>query len=945
MDIPTSIAANPSPLLEREDALERLSDLARAAAAGQGAIVSIRGRPGEGKTTLLAAACGLAGEHGLRVCRARGSELESDFAFGVVRQLLEPEIVALAPEAQAALFEGAAGPARGVFGLPSEQLPESPFAVLHGLYWVLASLAARGPLLLAVDDLHWADRTTLELLAYLRGRIDDLPILVVLATRPPARDGTLSTPLAALIAEESIATLPVGPLGPESAATLIEHAFEEPPDPIFTAACQRVTAGNPFAITELLGELRRAGAAPDPATAATLDASAPAGIERNVLTRLGRLDPEALAVIQAVAVLDDGAPLRQAAALSGLDLDRAAHAVDALIAAGLLKEGQALRFPHPLLRTAVYESISARRRARLHAAAAGVLAEEHAEPQAIAVHLLHCDPAADPANVRHLIAAATAALRQGAPSIAVTYLRRALAEPPPSEERGGTLAELGRAEWLTGDPRAIEHLQAALAHSNDPVQRAQLSCELAGALTLTGQWDAPIAIVQTALAELGDRAPALTVRLEYMRAGTAAYDPRLVAEFERRLPELRELVARAGAPARPLALLLAGVLAWRGQDVDEVVALVEQGWDEGRLLAAGVDEVVLAQAPTALVIVERLDRAGALAAALLARARESGSLLQYLLGTSYRGWVQARHGNLGAAEGELRAALEPTLEQRMNFGLPSLMWFATDVLLERPQAADLAAIAESVELGPMTDTCSGAMLLDVRGRVRHAAGQTAAAIADLRRAGETFRALGLLNPSASSWRSTLALMLTTDEHDEAHRLASEELKDASRIGQPRAIGSALRALGQLEGLAAGRESLEQAVNVLDGSPARLEHGRALIELGAALRRSGQRAAAREPLAAGLDIAVAGGAVRLIERARVELAASGARPRRERVSGRDALTPSELRVARHAAEGHSNREIAQALFVTTKTIEMHLSNVYRKLSIASRGQLDGVLSAE
>ena len=602
--MPASIASHPNPLLEREESVERLSELMRAAAGGQGAIVSILGRPGEGKTTLLAAARALAGEHGLRVCRARGSELEGDFAFGVVRQLLEPEIVALAPEDQTALFEGAAGLARSVFGLQSEQLPESPFAVLHGLYWVLAGLAARGPLLLAVDDLHWADRTTLELLAFLCGRIDDLPILVVLATRPPARDGTPPTPLAALIAAEGIAALPVGPLGPESAATLIEHAFEAPPDPVFTAACQRVTAGNPFAISELLGELRRAGAAPDPATAATLDASAPAGIERNVLARLGRLDAEALAVAQALAVLDDGAPLRQVAALSGLDLDRAARAVDALIAAGILEEGQVLRFLHPLLRTAVYESMSARRRARLHAAAAALLAQEHADPQAIAAHSAALRPSRRPRQ-RQAPASPppTAALRQGAPSVAVTYLRRALAEPPPNDDRGRTLAELGRAEWMTGDPRAIEHLQAALEHSRDPVQRAQLSCELAGALTLAGQWDAPIAIVETALAELGDRAPALAVSLERLRAGTAAYDPRLVAEFERRLPELRELVAREGAPARPLALVLAGVLAWRGHDADEVVALVEHGWDGGGVLAAGVDEATLAQAPAALVIV------------------------------------------------------------------------------------------------------------------------------------------------------------------------------------------------------------------------------------------------------------------------------------------------------------------------------------------------------
>ena len=628
--MPASIASYPNPLLlEREKPVERLSQLMRAAADGQGAIVSIVGRPGEGKTTLLAAARALAGEHGLRVCRARGSELEGDFAFGVVRQLLEPEIVALEPEDRTALFEGAAGLARSVFGLRSDQLPESPFAVMHGLYWVLAGFAARGPLLLAVDDLHWADRTTLELLAFLCGRIDDLPILVVLATRPPARDGAPPTPLAALLAAEGITALPVEPLGPESAATLIEHAFAAPPDPVFAAACQRVTAGNPFALSELLGELLRAGAAPDPATAATLDASAPAGIERNVLARLGRLGGEASSVANALAVLGDGAPLRRVAALSDLDLDRAARAVDALVGAGILEEGAELRFVHPLLRIAVYESLGARRRARLHGAAAALLAAEGAAPEAIAAHLLSCDPAGEPANVEHLRGAGSAALLRGAPGVAVTYLRRALVEPPPSDDRGRTLAELARAEWLTGDPRAIEHLQAALEHSRDPVQRAQLSCELAGALTLAGQWDAPIAIVETALAELGDRAPALAVSLERLRAGTAAYDPRLVAEFDRRLPELRELVAREDAPARPLALVLAGVLAWRGHGADEVVALVEHGWDGGGVLTAGVDEATLGQAPAALVIVECLDRAGALVAGLLAHAQETGSLLLY----------------------------------------------------------------------------------------------------------------------------------------------------------------------------------------------------------------------------------------------------------------------------------------------------------------------------
>ncbi|MGH2833591.1 MAG: ATP-binding protein, partial [Solirubrobacteraceae bacterium] len=477
------------PLLEREESIERLSELVHRTAGGQGSIVSILGRPGEGKTTLLAAACVLAEERGLRVCRARGSELERDFAFGVVRQLLEPDIRALDLQQQNELFEGSAGLARSVFGLQSDRLADGPFAVLHGLYWVLEGFAARGPVLLAIDDLHWADETSLQLVAYLRSRIEDLPVLVILATRPHMPDHDL---LAALTADPDISTLRVKPLTQESVAILVEHAFNTPVDPIFTAACQQVSAGNPFAISELLAELRRRGSNPDRATAAVLEDLASVEIERNVASRLGRLDAESLSVIHTLAVLDDGAPLRHVGVLSGLDLDRAAHAIDTLIAAGLLNPTSELRFVHPLLRTAVYESIGARRRARLHTAAANLLAQESAEPETIAAHLLQSDPAADPVNVEQLRTAAHVALRRAAPSVAVTYLRRALAEPPSKDDRMTVLAELGRAEWMTGDPSAIEHLQASWEHSNDPMQRAQLAGELAGALALTGQWDAPI---------------------------------------------------------------------------------------------------------------------------------------------------------------------------------------------------------------------------------------------------------------------------------------------------------------------------------------------------------------------------------------------------------------------------------------------------------------------
>jgi DNA-binding CsgD family transcriptional regulator len=164
------------------------------------------------------------------------------------------------------------------------------------------------------------------------------------------------------------------------------------------------------------------------------------------------------------------------------------------------------------------------------------------------------------------------------------------------------------------------------------------------------------------------------------------------------------------------------------------------------------------------------------------------------------------------------------------------------------------------------------------------------------------------------------------------------LRDAELWGTARAIGMALRAAGLVHGGARGLELLAESVAVLEGSPARLEHARALTDFGAAVRRSGRRSDARAPLRQGLDLAEACGAAPLAERARHELRAAGGRPRRPRLSGAEALTASERRIAAMAVEGLSNPEIAQALFVTKKTVEAHLGSAYRKLGIHSRAEL-------
>ena len=207
--------------------------------------------------------------------------------------------------------------------------------------------------------------------------------------------------------------------------------------------------------------------------------------------------------------------------------------------------------------------------------------------------------------------------------------------------------------------------------------------------------------------------------------------------------------------------------------------------------------------------------------------------------------------------------------------------------------------------------------------------------------GTEMRDVGYVHARAGAAQALLRL----GEREGARELAQAELADVRVFGAPRALGVALRVAGLAEGGQRGLELLRESVASLRDSPAVLELAHSLTELGAALRRAGQRAAAREPLAEALELAVRCGARRLAARAREELKATGARPRREWRTGVEALTPSELRIVRLAAEGRTNREIAHELYVTLKTVEGHLSRAYTKLGIEGRAQLRGVLEGE
>jgi ATP/maltotriose-dependent transcriptional regulator MalT len=310
----------------------------------------------------------------------------------------------------------------------------------------------------------------------------------------------------------------------------------------------------------------------------------------------------------------------------------------------------------------------------------------------------------------------------------------------------------------------------------------------------------------------------------------------------------------------------------------------------------------------------------------------------------FRGLTLAQRGDLEAAVQDLRESDELVSYLPSQQGAIYFHSYLADVLTNRGELDEAQRSLDQLGL-PEQVAESGHLIffLGARGWLRHARRDFAGAAADFEQLGNCMGAFDMHNPAVLAWRSHLALaLLGLERREEALELAREEVELARAWGAPRPVGVALRVQGLAEGGAEGIETLRESLAVLEGSSARLERARTMAALGAALRRANKRAEARELLKEALDVAVRSGAQPLVEHAEAELAATGARPRRLLLSGVESLTASERRVAAFAAQGLSNKDIAQALFVTTKTVELHLSNVYRKLGIGSRTELPQAL---
>jgi DNA-binding CsgD family transcriptional regulator len=557
---------------------------------------------------------------------------------------------------------------------------------------------------------------------------------------------------------------------------------------------------------------------------------------------------------------------------------------------------------------------------------------------------MRAEPSGDAWVIDMLAAAADEAESRGTPETRAAYLRRVLEEPLDRDRRFEVQLELGRAMVQAGVPEGLAQLEEVLEKSRQPDTRTDAALAIARALAMSGDTPKAAELLARGMDELFPTSPHEAARLGAELIMLTDIDLNVAPLVADRLGRAEHLL-REGPPELVLAHE-AVMLGKSGESADRAAAAAHRALEDGSLFELG-----MAGSPyyfltvSMLLYADRLDETLRHHNRAIAEARARGLAAPFVVGSTQRSYVHSRLGNLDEAEADASSAVEVA---SLNGFLPFELMAATSLLLalvERDPAAGLAMLREAEVPFDTIEHTQVAVLIFARGRLRLALGDMALAAQDLLETGRRFQEWGLLNP-IFDWRSGAALaLLATGDRERALDLVREEVELARRWGTARATGVALRAQGLVEGGDPGVELLREAVSVLERSQARPEHARALTDLGALLRRSNRRTDAREPLRQGLDLARQCGATVLAARAREELVAAGARPRRERLTGVEALTPTERRIARLALAGKSNPEIAQDLFVTRKTVEFHLSNAYRKLGIHSREALGAALGSE
>jgi tetratricopeptide (TPR) repeat protein len=942
-----------------EHALSRLCTGFRAGGTDLGELLLYSGAAGLGKTSMInelrKSATGY--RDACLIMSARGGEQQLKSAFHVVRQLFQTVLAKLGDARwQRDFLENwydRVAPALGLVA-PSAGTQSEPQGVRDALDWVATQLAVNhGPLVLIVDDLHWADRESLDWLTNFIGRLPGLPVLMALAFRPeelPAEVRPLLTADQGALGSR----LQLRTLGPASVERMVRQELGADADDLFCRECWSITAGNPFDMVSLIGKMQDRHLEPVDENVSVLRELVAASRGPAITRRLEKLGSDTHRFAYAAAILDSEIDPGVCARIAGLTPAAAHTAMDKLREERLLREEHTaagrtvLEFVHPTIATAVYQTIlSPSIRTAMHGKAAQEVIDAGLGMAAASRHLLEIYPEDDLEVVRQLRQAADEHLGMGAPEAAKRCLERALEEPPAEEDRADVLFELGRSALLTDLSVTINHLRSALSAvpGLSPERREEATLRLGQALGHSNQMDEAAAVT----AEEIERTAAGPSRLRlqaafYMWRSFLRADPDGPGRSAQ-LAELSGSLTGTDAAARAVRVLRAWDLTMCGAESTEALALAEHAFDGGRL-ADGIGwtnttwgfEIPMVLGLT-YIYNDRLDLASQLSNDAVSTLELSGWSGGHLAFANFlRGMVLFRWGRLDEAERFLRDTLRRS--DRLGRGTP-LQWdivgVLMDTLLARGSVRDAADLAAEYSFGPPyppvmvlpdAPTLHGRLLL-AQGRAKEAAEQLA-------EAGRQAEARGWGNTVWAPWAGHLALAVAEDDPLRARELAAQMLAGARRTGTNSAVGTALRMSAAVAEPLDAPDLLRRAVDRLGKSPAAYEYALALVDQGAALRRVGRPREAIAPLEQGVELAAQCAADGLVLRGRSELVASGASPHRLQAVAARVLNEEERRAAELAARRLPIQRIAELMDVSETVASRLLASAHRKIGTGPEG---------
>ncbi|MBN6040673.1 LuxR family transcriptional regulator [Amycolatopsis sp. 195334CR] len=895
-----------------------------AVAGGRPGILNLTGTVGSGKTALLTAATADACARGFRVLTARSARLERDFVFGVVRQLLESTVFEAAPADRERLLGGPAAFAVEVLEAGPSATAVDLHSTFHSLWHLSRFLAEGSPLLLVIDDVHFADSLSTQWLDYVSRRLSGQRIGILTASA--ADPGPFGKAPGVTGARQ----LEIGGLDTAAITEIVTDTLGEDVSPEFVRTCHTVTAGNPALLEGLLRSCHGArGERLDPSRFGAQE------LATTVYHRLEQEDTALVALAQAIAALEGtDTDLELAAAVAGLPASATFWAARRLREMSLLAETEALTFTERGIQAAIACRLTPQDLHTAHAKAARFLNGVHAPCARVAAHLQETRQVGQDWAVHTLLNAAREAIADGDPNTAVVHLRRVLHEPLSPEQRNEVLFELGSAEIHADPPAAVHHLSMVESEAADPRRQAAIAALLAGALSECDRFRESLNVLQHAVDRLDPAHPELASELETEILYLSRHDPHTATTVPQRLANLRRRNSSTPQARRRLNAFVAehGAVALDHMSAAALRRLALDSTPPGPLNDLG-ELRAFGAVVGALSNLEEYDLALQICEEVLDDRRRSLPLATGLA-SAYCADIRYQVGQLTAARSDAQTARDKLEAFEIRRGIIPALLDGTEMRLAAVQhdteaAERLLARHRHIAKSTYLRTC---MALHGRGLLHASLGNHTAALNDQLDCGRRLERFGYVDHPQIPWRVPAALaQFQLGNHEEAILLAKTQLAFARKRGLPRTLGIALHTAATVTEGARSIDLLTEAVDVLGRSQAKLEFAQAQAELAVRLGGSGGHEQAATMLNQAMSTATSCGAIALAGRIHRQLhSPAAAQPQ--------VLTRREHNIATLAAQGKSNPEIAQALVLSRRTIEFHLTNIYRKLGISRRNQL-------